>query len=461
MCKLSYSEFALSSNFVGCFIPEWMCRQNRLNTANKSNGAAKGDNDQMSQVMKSKWKSQNGGVPEAGKMSHRDDEDTLVIEDPDKHPRKKKSKKVVKESADVEMAVREEFTDQRPKGKRKREMAKLENEINDSGEQQEAPAGKKKKKLKMQDSSLEMPLVAKKLLQVAETRPESPPVKKKKARVMDDLLDVVCVKKKKKKASTETLLISPTVKKKKKLKLREEGSPDSTLKIEVSESPVNSPFAKKKKKKKNQQKVLPDCSLVKVNAEASESPIQSAFVKKKKKKKRRNEQKVLPDCSLVEVKVDSPVHLDLVKKKKRKEQEVPRESTLVKFKVNESPSQVASVKKEKEHQQEFSARSPSKARSVGNKVIQELESVPKSRIVPYKKDKEEEEVVVYEVMPTLNGVDPVRWDSDSSFNLNSEAPILPIPTELPRGTASWYFSTFTANSIPESDLKHVVESTFV
>ena len=409
---------------MGCFIPEWMCRQNRPNTANESNSAAKGDNGQLSQVTKNKWKSQNGGVPQAGKMSHRDDEDTLVIEDPDKHPRNKKSKKAVRESADVEMAVKEEVTDQRPKGKRKRGMVKLENEINDSGEQQEGPAGKKKKKLKMQDSSPEMPLVTKKkLLQVAETTPESPPVKKKKARVMDDLLDVVCVKKKKKKASTETTLMSPTVKKKKKLKVSEEGLPDSTLKTEVSESPIQSPFVKKKKKKKNEQKVLPDCSLVKV-------------------------------------KVDSPVHLASVKNKKIKEQEVPRESTLVKVKVNESPSQVASVKK-KEHQQEFSARSPSKALSVGKNAIQEFESVPKSRIVPHRNDKEEKEVIVYEVMSTLNGVDPVRWDSDNSFYLNSEAPILPIPTELPRGSASWYFSTFTANLVPDSDLYHVVESAFV
>jgi hypothetical protein len=433
-----------------------MCRQNRPNTANESNRAAKGDNGQMSQVTKNKWKSQNGGVSQAGKMSHRDDEDTLVNEDPDKHPRKKKSKKAVRESADVEMAVREEVTDQRPKGKRKRGMVKLENEINDSGEQQEGPAGKKKKKLKMQDSSPEMPLVAKKLYQVANT-PESPPVKKKKARPMDDLLDVVCVKKKKKKALTETTLMSPTVKKKKKLKVREEGSPDSTLKTEASESPIQLPSVKKKKKKKNEQKVLPDCSLVKVNIEASESPIQSASVKKKKKK---NEQKVLPDCSLVKVKVESPVHLASVKKKKIKEQEVPRESTLVKVKVNDSPSQVASVKK-KEHQQEFSARSPSKALSVGKNVIQELVSVPNSRTVPYKKDKEEKEVIVYEVMPTSNGVDPVRWDSDNSFYLNSEAPILPIPTELPRGSASWYFSTLTANLVLDSDLNHVVESAFV
>lgn len=399
-----------------------MCRQNRPNTANESNRAAKGDNGQMSQVTKNKWKSQNGGVSQAGKMSHRDDEDTLVNEDPDKHPRKKKSKKAVRESADVEMAVREEVTDQRPKGKRKRGMVKLENEINDSGEQQEGPAGKKKK-LKMQDSSPEMPLVAKKLYQVANT-PESPPVKKKKARAMDDLLDVVCVKKKKKKALTETTLMSPTVKKKKKkLKVREEGSPDSTLKTEASESPIQLPSVKKKKKKKNEQKVLPDCSLVKV-------------------------------------KVESPVHLASVKKKKIKEQEVPRESTLVKVKVNDSPSQVASVKK-KEHQQEFSARSPSKALSVGKNVIQELESVPNSRTVPYKKDKEEKEVIVYEVMPTSNGVDPVRWDSDNLFYLNSEAPILPIPTELPRGSASWYFSTLTANLVLDSDLNHVVESAFV
>lgn len=400
-----------------------MCRQNRPNTANESNRAAKGDNGQMSQVTKNKWKSQNGGVSQAGKMSHRDDEDTLVNEDPDKHPRKKKSKKAVRESADVEMAVREEVTDQRPKGKRKRGMVKLENEINDSGEQQEGPAGKKKKKLKMQDSSPEMPLVAKKLYQVANT-PESPPVKKKKARAMDDLLDVVCVKKKKKKALTETTLMSPTVKKKKKkLKVREEGSPDSTLKTEASESPIQLPSVKKKKKKKNEQKVLPDCSLVKV-------------------------------------KVESPVHLASVKKKKIKEQEVPRESTLVKVKVNDSPSQVASVKK-KEHQQEFSARSPSKALSVGKNVIQELVSVPNSRTVPYKKDKEEKEVIVYEVMPTSNGVDPVRWDSENSFYLNSEAPILPIPTELPRGSASWYFSTLTANLVLDSDLNHVVESAFV